>query len=93
MSSADHSSILTMLHQLQQDISDIRQALHLDEGMETVITTGRVAGNFNVRLNERQLGSQPMGVNRWTRPVAEIQEAQGILRRLQRKSNSRSTVV
>ncbi|XP_021940800.1 transient receptor potential channel pyrexia-like isoform X3 [Zootermopsis nevadensis] len=93
MSSADHSSILTMLHQLQQDISDIRQALHLDEGMETVITTGRVAGNFNVRLNERQLGSQPMSVNRWTRPVAEIQEAQGILRRLQRKNNSRSTVV
>jgi hypothetical protein len=89
VSSADHNSIIMMLHQLQQDIADIRQALHVDEDMDT----GIVAGKCSVRLNKRQLSSQPMGVNQWTRPVAEIREAQGVLRRLQRNSNLRSTVV
>jgi hypothetical protein len=92
-SSADHNSIIVMLHQIQQDMIDIRQALHLDEHMETVTTTGIVAGNCSVRLNKQQQSSQPMSVNRWTRPIAEIQEAQGVLRRLRRNSNLRSVVV
>lgn len=92
VSSVDHSSIITMLHQLQLDIADIRQALHVDQDMETVMTTGMAVGN-SVMMSEQRHSSQPAGVRLWTRPLAEIQEAQGILRRLRRKSNKRNMVV
>lgn len=93
VSSVDHSSIIMMLHQLQQDIAVIRQALHVDQDMETVMTTGMAVGNHSVMMSERRLSSQPVGVSRWARPLAEIQEAQGILRRLRRNSNMRNVVV
>jgi len=93
VSSADHSSIIMMLHQLQQDVADIRHALHVDQDMETVTTTETTFGKYSARMNEQRLSSQPVGVSRWKRPVAEIQEAQGILRRLRQNSNLRSVVV
>jgi hypothetical protein len=89
VSSGDHSSIIMMLHQLQQDIAYIRQALNVDQDMET----GMVLGNDSVMMSEQQQSSQPVGVSRWARPLAEIQEAQGIVRRLRRKSNKRNVVV
>jgi hypothetical protein len=82
-----------MLHQLQQDIADIRQALHVDHNMETVMTTGMAVGNHSVMMSNREHSSQPVGVSRWARPLAEIQEEQGILRRLRRNSNKRNVVV
>ncbi|PNF24295.1 hypothetical protein B7P43_G11902 [Cryptotermes secundus] len=93
VASVDHSSIIMMLHQLQLDIADIRQALHVDQDMETVMTTGMAVGNHSVMMSERRHSSQPVGVSRWARPLAEIQEAQGILRRLRRKSNKHNIVV
>jgi hypothetical protein len=93
VSTTDYSSIIMMLHQLQQDIDDIRQALHVDEDNETVMTTGIAVRNCSARMNERRLSSQTVNVNRWTRPVAEIQEAQGILRRLRRNNKLHSAVV
>jgi hypothetical protein len=94
VSPVDHSSIIMMLHQLQQDIADIRQALNVDQDMGTVMSTGMAAGNQSVIMtSEQQQICQPVGVSRWTRPLAEIQEAQGILRRLHRNSNKRNVVV
>jgi hypothetical protein len=93
VSSVDHSSIIMMLHQLQQDIADIRQVLHVDHDMEIVVTTGVTARNHSVMISQQQHSRQPVGVSRWARPLAEIQEAQGILRRLRRSSNIRNVVV
>jgi hypothetical protein len=89
VSSADHSSIIIMLHQLQQDIADIRQALHVDQDMETIMHPG-----ITVQChNEKQHNRQSVSVSQWTRPLAEIQQAQGILRRLQQNRSLRSVVV
>lgn len=89
MSSADHSSILMMLHQMQQDIADIRHALHVDQGMATVMRPGTA-----VRCcNEQQCNSQPVSVSQWTRPLSEIPQTQGILRRLHKNRSLRGVVV
>jgi hypothetical protein len=79
-----------MLHQLQQDIADIRQALRVDQDMPTVMHPGTTVRYYN----ERQRNSRPASVRRrWTRPVSEIQQAQGILRRLQKNRSLRGVVV
>jgi hypothetical protein len=78
-----------MLHQLQQDIADIRQALQVQEDMDTVMPSGMAVR----RGNEQQCDSQPVGVSRWTRRVAEIQQAQGILQRLRQNRSLRGVVV
>lgn len=85
VSSADHSSIIMMLHQLQQDVADIRQALHVDQDMHS--------GMAFRDSNEPQCNSQPVDISQWTRPVAAIRQAQGILRRLRRNRSSRGVVV
>lgn len=71
-----------MLHQLQQDIADIRHALHVDQDMATVMHRGTA-----VRCcNEQQCNSQPVSVSQYTRPVSEITQTRGILRRLHQNS-------
>lgn len=89
VSSADHSSIIMMLHQLQQDIADIRQALHVDQDMATVMHPGTAVRCYN----EQQRYSRPVSVRQWTRTVSEIQQAQGILRRLHKNRSLRGVVV
>lgn len=78
-----------MLHQLQQDIADIRHALHVDQDMATVMHPGTAVR----RYNDRQRNSQPVSVSQWTRPVSEILQTQGILRRLHQKRSLRGVVV
>jgi len=89
VSSPDHSSILMMLHKLQQDIADIRHALHVDQDMATVTHPGAA-----VRYrNERQRNSQPVSVSQCTRPVSDIPQTRGILRRLHQNRSLRGVVV
>jgi len=78
-----------MLHQLQQDIADIRHALHVDQDMATVMHPGTAVQCYN----ERQCNNQPASVSQWTRPVSEIQQTQGILRRLRQNRSLRGVVV
>jgi len=89
VSSADHSSIIIMLHQLQQDIADIRHALHVDQDMPTVMHPGTAGRCYN----ERKYNNQPSSVRQWTRPASEIQQTQGILRRLHQNRSLRGVVV
>jgi hypothetical protein len=78
-----------MLHQLQQDIADIRHALHVDQDMATVMHPGTAVRSYN----ERQRNSHTVRVSQWTRPVSEIQQTQAILRRLHKNRSLRGVVV
>ncbi|XP_069684095.1 transient receptor potential channel pyrexia-like [Periplaneta americana] len=86
VSSTSHTSIIVMLHELQQEIAGIRQALQLDLSDESEATVELAADNHRSR-------NFSMRANRWTRPVAEVQEAQGILRRMRRNSSNLRNVV
>jgi len=78
-----------MLHQLQQDIADIRHALHVDQDMATVMHPGTEIRYYNKRQHNRQSAS----VSQWTRSLSEIQQEQGILRRLHKNRSLRGVVV
>jgi hypothetical protein len=78
-----------MLHQLQQDIADIRHSLHVDQDMATVMHPGTAVRCYN----EQQHNSEPGTVSQWTRPASEIQQTRGILRRLRQNRSLRGVVV
>ena len=74
-----------MLHQLQQDIADIRHALHVNQDTAT--------GAAVRCCNELQHNSQPVSVGQCVRPVSEIPQTRSILRRLHQNRSVRGVVV
>ncbi|PSN47462.1 hypothetical protein C0J52_01967 [Blattella germanica] len=84
-SSIDTITIMTMLHQLQTELAEIKQSLNNNH-------TNTARDDHNI--NEEQHRIQPVRTSRWRRPVTDVQEAQSILRILRRtNSNTRNAVV
>ena len=83
-SSADNVNVVAMLHQLHLEIAEIKAALSI--------------GHASVQssMSHEEAGSpdrNSVRINRWARPVTDIQEAQGILRRLRRTSKTQTSMV